>query len=135
MVGLTFPCLGFVFPGLAEMSRPVPPLLNACRLKMACGIQELGPRVLNRLRMTSVMRPLRTSAVASIAFILIMSIIGALIVTRPPSPLAAAERLVAAVAFRFLGPRHPPVSGVVVVGITEETLAAFPYRSPIDRGF
>ena len=94
-----------------------------------------GPRVPNRLRMAAVMLPRRTSAAASIALILIVSIAGALLSTRPPFPLAAAERLVEAVAFRFLGPLRPPRPDVVVVGITEDTLAAFPYRSPIDRAF
>jgi adenylate cyclase len=70
-----------------------------------------------------------------ITLILIVSIGVALLGTRPPSPLAAAERLVRAVAFRLLGPRQPAGSDVVVIGITEDTLAAFPYRSPIDRGF
>lgn len=70
-----------------------------------------------------------------IALILTMSIAVALVSTQPPSPLAAAERLVEAVAFRFLGPVRSAVSDVVVVGITEETLSRFPYRSPIDRGF
>jgi adenylate cyclase len=40
-----------------------------------------------------------------------------------------------AVAFRFLGPQRPSASDVVVIGISEDTLAAFPYRSPIDRAF
>jgi class 3 adenylate cyclase len=85
--------------------------------------------------MAAVMLPRRTRAATSIALILIFSIAGALLSVRPPSPLAAAERLVEAVAFRFLGPQRPLGSKVVVVGITEDTLAAFPYRSPIDRAF
>ncbi|HEY0185306.1 MAG TPA: adenylate/guanylate cyclase domain-containing protein [Rhodopila sp.] len=72
---------------------------------------------------------------AWITLILIFAIGAALLLTRPPSPLAAAERLLEAVAFRLLGPQRPPGSDVIVVGITEETLAAFPYRSPVDRGF
>jgi adenylate cyclase len=74
-------------------------------------------------------------ASASIALILILVPVVALVVTRPPSPLVAAEHLFEAVAFRFLGPLQPPDQNVVVIGITEETLAALPYRSPIDRGF
>jgi adenylate cyclase len=77
----------------------------------------------------------RIQSAALIALILIFSICVGLLVTRPPSPLAAAERLVEAVAFRFLGPRHPPITDVIIVAITEDTLSAFPYRSPIDRGF
>src|SRR5271155_548540 len=78
--------------------RPVPLLLNAWRSNMACGIQHLGPRGPNRVRMAAIMLPRRTSAAASIALILMISIVGALLSTRPPSPLAAAERLAAAVA-------------------------------------
>lgn len=88
-----------------------------------------------RLRVTNVMLTKRLRAVAWIAPVVIFSIAVAMLLTRPPSPLAAAERLVEAVAFHFLGPRRPAASDVVVVGITEETLSAFPYRSPIDRAF
>ena len=77
----------------------------------------------------------RLGTAAWIVLILMVSIAGALLSTRPPLPLAAAERLVEAVTFHFLGPTGPPVSDVIVVGITEDTLSAFPYRSPIDRGF
>lgn len=70
-----------------------------------------------------------------VALILMFSIGVALLSTRPPSPLAAAQHLVEAVGFRFLAPLRPPDPDVVVVGITEQTLTAFPYRSPIDRGF
>ncbi len=69
------------------------------------------------------------------ALILCVSTVFALAVTRPPSPLAAADRLLEAVAFRLLGPRQPIDPRVVVIGISEATLAAFPYRSPIDRAF
>ena len=81
------------------------------------------------------MRPRRLRSAAHIALLLIVSIGIALLATRPPSPLAAAERLVQAVAFRILGPQRSAGSDVVVVGITEDTLAAFAYRSPIDRAF
>jgi adenylate cyclase len=89
----------------------------------------------SRLRVTAIMLSRQFRAAVGLALILIFSIAVGLLFTRPPSPLAAAEHLVQAVAFRLLGPQRPPVSDVVVVGITEETLAAFPYRSPIDRGF
>jgi adenylate cyclase len=78
-------------------------------------------------------KPIRSTV--WVTLILIFSIGSALLLTRPPSPLAAAGRLVDAVAFRFLGPTRPAVSDVVVAGITEDTLSAFPYRSPIDRAF
>ncbi len=92
-------------------------------------------RVAPWLRMTAVMLPKPFTKAVSIALILIVAVTVALVFTRPPSPLAAAERLAEAVAFRFLGPRLPPEPDVVVVAITEDTLATFPYRSPIDRGF
>ncbi|MEA2788816.1 MAG: adenylate cyclase [Acetobacteraceae bacterium] len=85
------------------------------------------------MQVTAAMLPRQLRAVVCIALIMTVSIAAAFLLTRPPSPLAAAERLVEAVAFRFLGPQRPSDPDVVVVGITEETLAAFPYRSPIDR--
>jgi class 3 adenylate cyclase/CHASE2 domain-containing sensor protein len=84
---------------------------------------------------TSVMLPTRIGAAASGAVILILSGAVAFAVTRAPSPFVAIEHLFEAVEFRFLGPLRSPDPNVVVVGITEETLSAFPYRSPIDRGF
>ncbi len=83
----------------------------------------------------SVNGDMTTKAFGAAAFIWVMATVVALLSTRPPSPLAAAERLVQAVTFQVLAPKHAPGSNVVVVGISEDTLSAFPYRSPIDRGF
>lgn len=59
----------------------------------------------------------------------------ALLLATPPSPLAAAERLFQGAAWRWLAPVRPPHPRIAVIGITEETLGQFPYRSPVDRGF
>ena len=77
----------------------------------------------------------RTGEAALTALILLLATGIALPLARPPSPLAAAERLFEAVAFRLLAPPPPPDPGVAVIGITEETLSHLPYNSPIDRGF
>jgi adenylate cyclase len=74
-------------------------------------------------------------AAARVALMLIGAVAVALVSVQPPFPLAAAERLFEAAAFRFLGPVSSADPNVVVVGITEETLAGLPYRSPIDRAF
>src|SRR5947208_14094409 len=58
-----------------------------------------------------------------------------LLLVSPPLPLAAAERLFQAVTHRWLAPVHPPHPRLVLIGITEDTLARFAYRSPVDRGF
>lgn len=58
-----------------------------------------------------------------------------LVLARPPSPLAAAERLIQAVAFHLLAPTEPQSRDIAIIAISDRTLAAFPYRSPIDRGF
>jgi class 3 adenylate cyclase/CHASE2 domain-containing sensor protein len=77
----------------------------------------------------------RIGGAALAALILGFACAAALLAVRPPSPLAAADRLFEAVAFRLFAPPSPPDPRVAIVGITEETLAAFPYNSPIDRGF
>ena len=59
----------------------------------------------------------------------------AVLLTRPPLPLAAAERLFQAAAFHLLAPVRPPHPRIVLIGIGDGTLDAFPYRSPVDRGF
>ncbi|HLO75768.1 MAG TPA: CHASE2 domain-containing protein, partial [Magnetospirillum sp.] len=49
-------------------------------------------------------------------------------------PLAAAERLTEDWAVARLAPARPRHDRVVIVAITEDTLARLPYRSPLDRG-
>lgn len=77
----------------------------------------------------------RMAGAARIALILALAVVAALFCVRPPSPLAAAERLFEAAAFRLVAPVRPPDERIVIIGITEDTLDLFPYRSPIDRGF
>lgn len=48
-------------------------------------------------------------------------------------PLAAADRLVTDTALARLTPERPQHGRVAVIAITEETLAALPYRTPLDR--
>jgi adenylate cyclase len=69
------------------------------------------------------------------AVLLIASAGLAILLTRPPSPLASAERLLDALAFRLFAPSRPPNERIAIIGIKEETLVPLPYRSPIDRGF
>ena len=49
--------------------------------------------------------------------------------------LTESERLVEDIRTATLVPPEPQDSQVVIVGITEETLRQFPYRSPVDRSF
>jgi class 3 adenylate cyclase/CHASE2 domain-containing sensor protein len=72
---------------------------------------------------------------ARAALLLVLATGLGLLLVSPPLPLAAAERLFQAAAFRWLAPVQPPHPRLVLIGITEETLAPFPYRSPVDRGF
>jgi adenylate cyclase len=58
-----------------------------------------------------------------------------LLLARPPSPLAAAEGLIQAVAFHLLAPLQPQNRDVAIIAVTDGTLARLPYRSPIDRAF
>jgi class 3 adenylate cyclase/CHASE2 domain-containing sensor protein len=69
------------------------------------------------------------------ALVLALSSAVALLVVRPPSPLAAADYFFEAIAFRVFTPPARPDPRVAIIAITPETLAAFPYNSPIDRGF
>jgi len=75
------------------------------------------------------------ATVARIALILAAATLAAEFSVRPPSPLAAAERLFEATAFRFFAPVQPQDERIVIIAITEDTLDLFPYRSPIDRIF
>lgn len=58
-----------------------------------------------------------------------------LLLARPPSPLAAADGLIQAVAFHLLAPLQPQNRDIAIIAVTDRTLATLPYRSPIDRAF
>jgi class 3 adenylate cyclase/CHASE2 domain-containing sensor protein len=77
----------------------------------------------------------RVAEGARVTMILAGASLAALLCVRPPSPLAAAERLFAAAAFRFFAPVRPLDERIAIIAITEDTLDLFPYRSPIDRIF
>lgn len=80
--------------------------------------------------------PRRRLRDAASAVLLLLAATGlGLLLVSPPLPLAAAERLFQGAAFRWLAPVRPPHPRLALIGITEETLAQFPYRSPVDRGF
>ena len=49
--------------------------------------------------------------------------------------LQSAERFVRDVELSWLEPPQPQSSDIVIVSITDQTLARFPYRSPVDREF
>ncbi|MFM5914604.1 MAG: CHASE2 domain-containing protein [Chakrabartia godavariana] len=51
------------------------------------------------------------------------------------SPLTNLENKVADIRVAAMQPPMPPSKDVVIVAINEDTLSAFPYRSPVDRGF
>ncbi len=49
--------------------------------------------------------------------------------------VASVERYLADYRIAYLTPPEPQDSGIIFIGITDETLAQFPYRTPIDRHF
>jgi len=61
--------------------------------------------------------------------------IGMVAVTLSALAAAPLENLVRDGMMVFISPFTKPPSNIVVVSISESTLAKFPYRSPIDRGF
>jgi len=78
----------------------------------------------------------RMAAIIAGAALLFLCAVGAALgLAEPPSPLAAADRLFESLAIRFFTPPRPPGDRIVIIGLTEDTLAALPYRSPLDRGF
>ncbi len=82
------------------------------------------------------MPPRRRLVEAALAALLLFSTTAvALLLVRPPFPFAATERLFQAMAFRLVAPLQPPQPRIALIGISEETLSAFPYRSPVDRAF
>lgn len=81
------------------------------------------------------MRGKRACIAAWFVLVPLLAACVSLVAAYPPSPLAAADRLVEAVALKMVGPQPPNDPDIVVVGITEDTLSSLPYRTPIDRAF
>ena len=80
--------------------------------------------------------PARTAAAVAGSVLMFLCVVGAaLVLAEPPSPIAAADRLFESLAIRFFTPTKPPSDRIVIIGLTEETLAQLPYRSPLDRRF
>ena len=69
------------------------------------------------------------------ALLLAAATILPLLLVRPPSPLAAAEGLIQAVAFHLMAPPQPQSRDIAIIAISDDTLATLAYRSPIDRAF
>lgn len=61
--------------------------------------------------------------------------LGALLLSWNLPLVAGAENASADLRLAALSPPEPQDDAVVVVAVTEETLATLPYRSPLDRGF
>jgi adenylate cyclase len=73
---------------------------------------------------------------AGLAALLFVGAVGlALLLPRPPSPLAAADRLFERVAWSLAAPPRAQSPDIVLAAIGDGTLSRFPYRSPIDRAF
>lgn len=58
-----------------------------------------------------------------------------LILPRVLAPVAAMQTLIDDIRIGFFAPPQAQNGEILLIAITEETLATFPYRSPIDRGF
>ncbi|NBC33242.1 MAG: CHASE2 domain-containing protein [Alphaproteobacteria bacterium] len=71
--------------------------------------------------------------ISAIAVLLVTAVI--VVLPRVFAPAAALETVVDDVRVSFFAPAEPQRDEIVIIAITEETLATFPYRSPIDRGF
>lgn len=65
----------------------------------------------------------------------IVATIVAIVCVHKLAILTESERLVEDIRTATLAPPEPQDPQVVIVGITEETLRQFPYRSPVDRDF
>ncbi|PPR76037.1 MAG: Adenylate cyclase 1 [Alphaproteobacteria bacterium MarineAlpha3_Bin4] len=77
----------------------------------------------------------RAGHILYMALIVIFSALASLALGHRFPLLATAENRLDDFRLATLSPSEPQNSDVVVVAITEDTLATLPYRSPLDRGF
>jgi adenylate cyclase len=77
----------------------------------------------------------RTATIGLAALLLVLASFLGTLLARPPSPIAAADRFFERIAWRGFAPARPQSQDIVIVAVTDDTLALFPYRSPIDRVF
>ncbi|NQU57772.1 MAG: adenylate/guanylate cyclase domain-containing protein [Rhodospirillales bacterium] len=67
--------------------------------------------------------------------IIMLAAAAGVVLPRGLASLQASENWLSDYRFATLTPPEPQNADVVVVAITEDTLATLPYRSPVDRGF
>ena len=81
------------------------------------------------------LRTLTSRDLFSVVAIVVLAALGTVLVSRTLPMVQAGENWLADFRFGTLTPPRPQDKDVVVVVITEDTLATLPYRSPVDRGF
>ena len=80
-------------------------------------------------------RGLSGKAFLHLAAIVVLSTLAGLLAPRQIPLIEAAEHRAADIRLSLLSPPESQHPDIVVVAITEDTLAGLPYRSPLDRGF
>jgi len=81
------------------------------------------------------MRIDRISHIGAFAFIVVVATVATLAVFKGLPLFGSFERWVENYRIATLTPSEPQDPDIVVVAITDDTLAQFPYYSPVDRGF
>ena len=81
------------------------------------------------------LRTLTSRDLFSVVAIVVLAALGTVLVSRTLPMVQAGENWLADFRCGTLTPPRPQDKDVVVVVITEDTLATLPYRSPVDRGF
>jgi CHASE2 domain-containing sensor protein len=76
----------------------------------------------------------RRSFATTFAVVWLACVVGGLVLPRTLTVFDFVERWLGDLRVATLSPRMEPRSDIVLLTITEETLAAYPYRFPIDRG-
>jgi class 3 adenylate cyclase/CHASE2 domain-containing sensor protein len=72
---------------------------------------------------------------AALAAMLACAVVVSVLLPRFVPLIGSAERWLEDLRVGLLAPAEPQNADIIVVAITEDTLAGLPYRSPVDRGF
>ena len=81
------------------------------------------------------MARLTKTETAQVAAVVVFAVIASLLLPRLFPFVGAAENSVGDIRLATLSPPEAQHPDIVIVTVTEDTLAALPYRSPLDRGF
>src|SRR4051812_18500817 len=94
-----------------------------------------GPVAHRKMKFPALARLSRLKQARAVTIVMVACAVLAVFLVRNLAFLTNADQYVIDLETARYAPAEPQDSDIVIVAVTEDTLAQFPYRAPVDRGF